>query len=82
MKAIFNRGCDIEICVGFDEDGECIFQQEWFAKGTPIEFEIIGHPTKMTPNGRVDDETMWDIQFHDGTMIMGLNSAWLTVFQD
>lgn len=82
MKAFFNRGCDIELCVGFDEDGECILQQEWFAKGTPLEFEIIGHPTKLTSEGRVDDETKWNIQFNDGTMVMALDKTWLDIAYD
>jgi hypothetical protein len=88
MKVKFKCDCEVEIVERLNRQGEPVWGlPEIFLKGTEIEFDLIGHPErfrfdKKTALGKfVPDKTVWDVQFGDGTMGMGLSRSWFTIIK-
>lgn len=79
MKAIFNRDCEVEVVIGLGSDSQPIFEPEIFRKGDEIDFDLNGHPDKFNGEKFVPDTNLWNIQFGDGTMGMGLSREWFDI---
>jgi hypothetical protein len=80
MKAKFNRDCELEIIESVEMD-EVINTQEVFKTGTEIEFDLIDHPLKYntSENDFVEDKSLWNIQFGNGSMAMAVSEEWLEI---
>ena len=68
MKFQFNDNCNLEICVGSDEDGEAIFETEFFPSGQIHDVDLLDEY----------DETI-NIQFATGDICFCLPKNLITV---
>ena len=64
---------DCELIVYKNEnDGKEIL----FKKGTPVEFLVVDHPTKFDGTNLVEDQSLINVQFNDGSIAFGCSVDW------
>jgi len=76
MKAKLIQDCEFEIVTDIENDEPVWGLPEFFKAGTVLEFDIVDHPEKFVGDKLVEDKTLWNIQFGDGTMAMGVSCEW------
>ena len=79
MKIRFICDCELEIVTGLTPNGDPIETQEVFREGDETEFDLIDHPEHMVKGTFVPNESMWNVQFGDGSMGMGIGREWFEI---
>lgn len=80
MKAKFTKQCEIEIVDHYDEDiDDVISSIEMFNEGEEIEFDVFGHPERVIDGNIVEDTSLLNIQFGDGSVAFGVSKEWMEI---
>lgn len=79
MKKRFTGDTELIIVTNLNEADEPDEEIEVFRKGEEIEFDVIDHPQRfdMDIGKLVEDTSLINIQFGDGSMAFGVDLEWL-----
>jgi hypothetical protein len=78
MKVKFNTDCEIEVISSYDEALDDVEgSTEIIRAGSKLDFDVIGHPERFQAGkGFVEDKTLVNVQFPDGSVAFGISTEW------
>lgn len=76
MLKRFAENVELTIVTDLNEKDEPVETTELFRKGDEVEFDIFGHPEKFEAGRMVEDLSLWNIQFGDGSCAFGVEPSW------
>lgn len=76
MKIRFTTDCELTIVTNLNQDSEPDEEIEVFRSGEEVEVDLFGYAERMKNGKLVEDHSLPNFQFGDGSCVFGVNTDW------